>query len=101
MVLVFGRAGWEHPPVLEWEPLSPGRRGGDAVDVEPRLPAFSEGGDRQLGADDVDIEHGLALIMISSPVKGLMPLRALVAGFLTTTNLAKPGSMNSPVFFIS
>jgi len=26
LVLVFGRAGWEHPPVLEWEPLSPGRR---------------------------------------------------------------------------
>src|SRR5690606_24888169 len=28
-------------------------------------------------------EAGLALNMVSSPVKGLIPLRALVAGFLT------------------
>ena len=26
LVTIFGRAGWEHPPVLEWEPLSPGRK---------------------------------------------------------------------------
>ena len=34
---------------------------------------------------------GLALNTVGSLVKGLMPLRALVAGFLITTNLAKPG----------
>src|SRR5437764_1338587 len=35
---------------------------------------------------------GLALNIISSPLKGLMPLRALVAGFLITTNFANPGT---------
>src|SRR6516162_4707076 len=44
---------------------------------------------------------GFALNTVGSLVKGLMPLRSLVAGFLTTMNLAKPGSRNSPLFFIS
>jgi len=39
---------------------------------------------------------GLALIMISSPVKGLMPLRALVAGFFTTLIFMRPGTVNTP-----
>src|SRR6185312_10072123 len=47
------------------------------------------------------LRAGLALNIISSPVKGLVPLRALVAGFLTTTNLAKPGTRNSPFFLSS
>jgi hypothetical protein len=38
---------------------------------------------------------GLALKVIGSPVKGLVPLRALVAGFLMTTNFAKPGTTNA------
>src|ERR1019366_965986 len=44
---------------------------------------------------------GLALNTVGSLVKGLMPLRALVAGFLTTTNFAKPGSTKAPVFLSS
>src|SRR5439155_10917992 len=44
---------------------------------------------------------GLALNIISSPVNGLVPLRALVAGFLMTTNLAKPGTRNRPFFLSS
>src|SRR5207253_1633193 len=47
------------------------------------------------------LRAGLALNIISSPVKGLVPFRALVAGFLTTTNLAKPGTRNTPFFFSS
>src|SRR3981189_219794 len=44
---------------------------------------------------------GLALNIIGSPLNGFVPWRALVAGFLTTTNLAKPGTRNTPVFFSS
>ena len=33
------------------------------------------------------LRAGLALNMVSSPVKGLMPLRALVAGLRTTDEL--------------
>src|SRR5262245_14076936 len=44
---------------------------------------------------------GLALNTVGSLVKGLMPLRALVAGFLMTTNFAKPGTKNAPVLFSS
>src|SRR5262245_21076829 len=44
---------------------------------------------------------GLALNIISSPVKGLVPLRALVAGFLITTNFAKPGTRKRPLFLSS
>jgi hypothetical protein len=44
---------------------------------------------------------GLALNSIGSLVKGLMPLRALVAGFLMTTNFAKPGTKKAPVFLSS
>src|SRR4029079_12004331 len=44
---------------------------------------------------------GFALNTVGSLVKGLMPLRSGVAGFLTTMNLAKPGSTNSPLFFNS
>src|SRR5437016_464838 len=44
---------------------------------------------------------GLALNIISSPLNGLTPFRALVAAFLMTTNLAKPGTTNTPFFFNS
>src|SRR5262249_14487133 len=44
---------------------------------------------------------GFALNTVGSLVKGLMPFRSLVAGFLMTTNLANPGSMNTPDFFSS
>jgi len=36
---------------------------------------------------------GLALNIASSPVKGLIPLRALVAGFRTTTSFIRPGTV--------
>src|ERR1700704_3263041 len=44
---------------------------------------------------------GLALNIIGSPLNGLVPARALVAGFLITTNLANPGTRKTPVFFSS
>src|ERR1700757_451541 len=47
------------------------------------------------------LRAGFALNIISSPVNGLVPLRALVAGFLTTTNLANPGTRKMPVFLSS
>src|SRR6478672_5933781 len=40
---------------------------------------------------------GLALNIIFSPVNGLMPSRALVAGFFTTLSLSSPGSVNRPL----
>ena len=39
---------------------------------------------------------GFALNTVGSPVNGLTPLRAFVAAFLTTTNLANPGIWNMP-----
>src|ERR1019366_6596374 len=44
---------------------------------------------------------GLALNSIGSLVKGLIPWCALVAGFLMTTNFAKPGTKKAPVFLSS
>ncbi len=44
---------------------------------------------------------GFALNTVGSFVNGLMPLRAFVAGFLMTTNLAKPGTTKAPFFFSS
>jgi hypothetical protein len=44
---------------------------------------------------------GLALNMVGSFVNGLMPARSFVAGFLITTNFAKPGNKNAPFFFNS
>jgi len=41
---------------------------------------------------------GFAWDTVGSLVNGLMPLRALVAGFLTTTNFANPGTRNTPPF---
>ena len=40
---------------------------------------------------------GLALNIVGSFVKGLMPFRTFVAGFLITTNLANPGTKKAPV----
>jgi len=34
--------------------------------------------------------------MVSSPVKGLIPLRALVAGFRTTVSFIRPGTVYIP-----
>src|ERR1700733_9222182 len=44
---------------------------------------------------------GLALNVIGSPLNGLVPARALVAGFLITTNLANPGTRKTPDFLSS
>jgi len=44
---------------------------------------------------------GLALNTVGSLVKGLIPFRSLVAGFLRTTNFAKPGTMKELFFFNS
>jgi hypothetical protein len=44
---------------------------------------------------------GLALNTVGSFVNGLMPARSFVAGFLMTTNFAKPGNKNAPFFFNS
>ena len=43
-----------------------------------------------------EVRAGFALNIISSLVKGLMPLRALVAGFLIVFILSNPGRVNSP-----
>ena len=42
------------------------------------------------------LRAGLALKVVSSPVNGLIPLRAFVAGFLTTLILHKPIRLNKP-----
>ena len=42
------------------------------------------------------LRAGFALIVIFSPVKGLTPGRALVAGFFVTVILASPGIVNVP-----
>src|SRR5690606_11308182 len=42
---------------------------------------------------------GLALNTVSAPVKGLTPLRALRAGFLTVLIFMSPGRVNSPTPF--
>src|SRR6266853_2842257 len=44
---------------------------------------------------------GFALNIVGSFVNGLMPFRALVAGFLMTTNLANPGTKKAPSFLSS
>jgi hypothetical protein len=44
---------------------------------------------------------GFALNIVGSFVNGLMPFRAFVAGFLMTTNLAKPGTKKAPAFLSS
>ena len=44
---------------------------------------------------------GLALNTVGSFVNGLMPARSFVAGFLITTNFAKPGNEDPPFFFNS
>src|SRR5262249_46321365 len=44
---------------------------------------------------------GLALNIVGSLVNGLIPFRAFVAGFLMTTNFAKPRTTNAPVFLSS
>src|SRR5947209_5777377 len=44
---------------------------------------------------------GLALKTVGCLVNGLIAARSLVAGFLMTTNFAKPGSKKTPVFFSS
>ncbi len=44
---------------------------------------------------------GFAANVVGSLVNGLIPSRAGLAGFLTTTNLANPGRMNMPFFLSS
>jgi len=45
------------------------------------------------GATFTTLRAGLALNIISSPVKGFVPLRALVAGFLMTLIFINPGKL--------
>jgi len=47
------------------------------------------------------LRAGLALKIVGSLVNGLMPFRAFVAGFLTTTKLASPGTKKASVFLSS
>jgi hypothetical protein len=47
------------------------------------------------------LRAGFALNTVGSFVNGLMPLRAFVAGFLMTTNLANPGTKKAPFFLSS
>ena len=47
------------------------------------------------------LRAGLALKIVASLVKGLMPFRSLVAGFLTTTMRTSPGTTKMPFFFSS
>ena len=47
------------------------------------------------------LRAGLALKTVGSFVKGLMPLRALVAGFLTTTMRTGRERRTAPFFFSS
>src|SRR5437588_116215 len=42
----------------------------------------------------------LALKIISCPVKGLRPIRALVAGFLTSFSFSRPGIVTMPAPFL-
>src|SRR5690348_8122482 len=42
---------------------------------------------------------GLALNIIFSPVKGLIPSRAFVAGFFTTFIFSRPGMVKRPLLF--
>src|SRR3954468_11273438 len=46
------------------------------------------------------LRAGLALNMTSSLVKGLIPLRALVAGFWITVIFIRPGTANTPEPFL-
>ena len=49
-----------------------------------------------MGRARTDLLAGLALKTIGSPVKGFLPSRSLVAGFFTTRNFAKPGTVKMP-----
>jgi hypothetical protein len=42
------------------------------------------------------LRAALALYMVSSPAKGLIPLRALVAGLRTTVSFIRPGTVYMP-----
>ena len=44
----------------------------------------------------ITLRAGFALKTVSSPVNGLMPLRAFVAGLRVTLHFIKPGTVNSP-----
>src|ERR1700761_1394218 len=54
-----------------------------------------------IGRARTDLLAGLAAKVVGCLLKGLMPWRALVAGFFTTRNLAKPGMVKTPAFFSS
>ncbi len=48
------------------------------------------------GSTLIPLLAGFALNIISSPVNGLVPLRAFLAGFLTTLILSNPGRLKYP-----
>ena len=66
----------------------------DAIDQTASLATFN-------GDALTVLLAGLAANSIGSFVNGLMPLRASVAGLLTTDILTKPGMTNSPDSFSS
>ena len=70
------------------------RTRGEASYATESLAAFT-------GRARTILRAGFALNIVGSLVNGLIPLRALVAAFFTTTNLAKPGTRNTPLFFSS
>lgn len=49
------------------------------------------------GSTLTTLRAGLALNTVGSPVKGLMPLRARVAGLRTTLSFIMPGTVNTPM----
>src|SRR4029079_15719719 len=54
-----------------------------------------------IGRALISFRAGLALSVVGSFVNGLIPSRAFVAGFLITTNFARPGTRNAPDFLSS
>src|SRR3954463_2123923 len=54
-----------------------------------------------IGRARTDLLAGFAANVIACLVKGLIPSRAFVAGFLTTRNFAKPGIVKTPFFLSS
>src|SRR5690606_14823561 len=66
------------------------------VHIDPALPQTISF--RPFNAATLTVfDAGLALNIISSPVKGFTPFRAFVAGFLTTRIFRRPGRVNKPL----
>lgn len=70
-------------------PDPPGARSGPAQDSAMSLSFFR-------GRTLTTVFAGLALKVVSSPVKGFVPLRAFVAGFFWVVIFINPGRVNCP-----